>query len=127
MAYYVHSVTNNLPISDNQLKRFQEETINDKNLQIVKHYTMNGWPNKDDIDNYVKPYYNIREEISYHNGLLLKDTRIVLPLSLRSEIKSLLHEEHQGIERTKLRARSSFYWPNINKEIADLYHIVSPV
>ena len=35
-------------------------------------------------------------------------------------MKSILHEGHQGIEITKLRARSSIYWPNINADITVL-------
>ena len=33
---------------------------------------------------------------------------------------SRLHEGHQGILKTKLRAKSLLFWPNINSEIENL-------
>ena len=43
--------------------------------------------------------------------------RIVVPTQCRNELLDKLHEGHFGIDRTKLRARDSIYWPGINREI----------
>ncbi len=56
----------------------------------------------------------------YNNGLLLKGQRIIIPISLRSSMKVILHQGHNGIERCKNRARQSIFWPGINSEIEDL-------
>ena len=55
--------------------------------------------------------------MSVLNGLVLKGTHIVVPESCRDEILDQLHEGHFGINRTKLHARDSVYWPSINKDI----------
>ena len=47
---------------------------------------------------------------------MLKGSCIVIPESCRGEILNQLHEGHFGIDRTKLHARDSVYWPNINKD-----------
>ena len=52
--------------------------------------------------------------------LILKDLRVVVSLTLRSEILSILHQGHIGIERTKLRARNTVYWSEIIKDITEL-------
>ena len=52
--------------------------------------------------------------------MILKDLRVVVPLTLRSEILNILHQEHIGIERTKLRACNTVYWPGISKDITEL-------
>ena len=53
----------------------------------------------------------------YLDGLVLKGSCIVIPESCRDEILDQLHEGHFGIDRTKLHARDSVYWPHINKDI----------
>ena len=47
----------------------------------------------------------------------MKGTRIIIPNDCQSEVLEKLHEGYFGIERTKLRARNSVYWPHINRDI----------
>ena len=117
---YVLSIINNLPISKKRLLEFQTESEKDQDLQNLKQYTLKGWPEKSNVEYPLKPYYSIRDEISYHEGLLLKQDRIITPLSLRKEMMSVIHQGHFGIEKCKQRARSSVYWPGINSEIDNL-------
>ncbi|CAB4005693.1 Transposon Ty3-I Gag-Pol poly [Paramuricea clavata] len=91
--------------NDAHLTEFQKETASDTTLQQLKEYTLKGWPQQRDIPQTVKPYYNIRDEIVYNNGLLLKGQRIIIPSSLRSTIKAIIHQGHTGIESCKNRAR----------------------
>ena len=51
---------------------------------------------------------------------MLKESYIVIPGSCRDEILNQLHEGHFGVDRTKLCARDSVYWPNISKDIEGL-------
>ena len=73
-------------------------------------------------DNTKKPYHAFREEISYHMGILLKGTRIIIPLALRRETLRLIHQGHLGMEKNKQCARMSVYWPGLDNEIE---HLVS--
>ena len=120
MKFYVDSVITYLPISAKRLEQFKNETMNDETLQILKRYIENGWPEKKKIDKSVAPFSSYQKELSSHDGVLLKGNRIIVPSTMRSEIKSLIHVGHLGIEKCKNRAKNSVFWPNINKEITDL-------
>ena len=49
------------------------------------------------------------------NGLM--NGRTVKPLSLQKQMLLILHEGHQGIDKTRYHARDSIYWPGIDREI----------
>jgi len=121
MNTHIHTVMSTLLISDNRLKQIQIETEKDLILQKVIKNVQNGWPaSRNEIDNELKPYSTVQENLTYTNGILLKDLRVVIPTSLRNEIKKIIHAGHIGIERTKLRSRQSIYWPGINNDITEM-------
>ena len=121
MNYMIHSVISSLPISDEKLKQFQTETSKDETLTTLRKYVMNGWPkDKNDINPATMPYFNIRDKISVANRLVLKGDRIIVPLSMRKEIKQKIHSGHQGIKKCKARARQALYWPGMSAEITDI-------
>ena len=81
-------------------------------------YVMNGWPkNKNDINPTTMPYFNIHDEISVANALVLKGDRIIVPLNTRKEMKQIINSGHQGIEKCKARASEALYWPGMSAEI----------
>ena len=47
----------------------------------------------------------------------MKGERVLIPAKMRPEILAKLHEAHQGIEKTRLRARTCVYWNNMNSDI----------
>lgn len=51
------------------------------------------------------------------NGVLCLGHKLVIPSSLRKYFLEKVHETHSGIEKCKLKARQSIYWPNINSDI----------
>ena len=46
--------------------------------------------------------------------------RLLIPHSFRRETLQRLHDGHQGMERTKRRARQTIYWPGIDKDIENV-------
>ena len=120
LAYHIHCIVSNLPISDKRLAQMQLETEKDVTLRKVKGYVLNGWPDKQTIDCDVSPYYQFKNEIVYNYNVLIKGQQILVPLSLREEVKNLIHQGHLGIEYCKRRYRKSVFWPGINHEISNL-------
>ena len=101
---HIDLVKSTWPATDKRLKEIAEN----ENLRVALEYTANGWPV---YRNQVKPtlfdYFAVRNELSVHDGLLVKNTRIVIPESIRKEIIELIHAGHQGITKSRERANSS--------------------
>jgi len=67
-------------------------------------YYKHGWPLVHNLSGPLRPYHSVASQLTVHDGLLLKGTRIVMPLAFRFDILDQLHSGHQGI--TKCRARA---------------------
>ena len=117
----IHMLFEGLPVSDEKLEMFKKETINDTILQKLNEFTINGWPdNKSNVPSELRPYYSLRSEITVANGLLFKNDRIIVPTSMRKEMKEHIHEGHLGQEKCKARARQVVFWPGMNAEIIEM-------
>ena len=46
--------------------------------------------------------------------------RLLIPSTMRKQVLDNLHEAHQGVLRTKQRARLTVYWPGIDNDIENL-------
>jgi hypothetical protein len=107
---HVHSIIKSLPVSMSKLDELKRETAKDENLQKLKLFIREGWPNdKKTVPDAVKPYLTHLDEISEEEGIMLRGSRIIVPTSMRREMKSRIHEGHLGIERCKARAREALY------------------
>ena len=116
MTRHVHFVISNLPIGDDKLLKFQRETSRDPDLEKLREHTEKEWPQqKKDVDSLVHPYYKYRDEITAANGLLLRNERIILPTTIRQEMRTKIHAGHLGIEKS--RAREVLFWPGMSTKI----------
>ena len=76
--------------------------------------------NKSQVDPVVRPYFSFRDEITIYQDVLLKGDRIIVPTTLRNEMRQKIHHGHFGIEKCKARARLTLYWPGMVNEIMDI-------
>ena len=107
---YIHSVVHHLPTSDEMLKKIKNGTSLDPIMQAISKYLSHDWPNEiHKVETPVHPYYKIRNELSEYEGLLLKGSSIVIPITLRKRMKQILHIGRLDIERTKVNARGTMY------------------
>ena len=65
------------------------------------------------------PYFHIRDEMTVQNGLLFKDDRVLVPISLCKDILKRIHDGHLGIQSCLRRALYNVYWPRMNQEVRD--------
>ncbi|RXN36190.1 Transposon Ty3-G Gag-Pol poly [Labeo rohita] len=106
------------PMSRSRLCEVVESTQADSELQAVMRYVKQGWPKyPSQLPEYVKPYYAVRDMLSVCHDLLIYSDRIIIPSSMRAEVKRKLHEGHLGITKCRERAKQSVWWPGISKEI----------
>ena len=54
------------------------------------------------------------------DGMVLKGTWIVIPTKKNEAIVKLTHEGHLGLNKCKLRAKNTVYWPEINDQLEKL-------
>lgn len=106
--------------SDKRMKELKEETQKDSVLQAALHFVREGWPQyASEVDTSLRDLYAVRHELSEHEGLLTRGSRIVVPSSLRESILSKIHEGHLGINKCRERANVSVWWPLINEQIKE--------
>ena len=100
------------------MSRLKGKTLKDEVLyQVIK----DGWPSdRKQVPGVILPYFNYQQELSTFDGIILRDNCIVVPASMRKEMKNILQSGHLGIVKTKLRARDSLYWPGITKELENI-------
>ena len=68
--------------------------------------------------NKVRTYLNAQTEITSKDGVLLRDSRVIIPTALRARVLNMLHLTHIGIVRMKSLARMHVWWPSIEVYIA---------
>jgi hypothetical protein len=109
-----------LAVGDAKLTKLRHHTLNDESLQQLKTVIQQGWPEtKQDVPNLVSPYYHIRDELSVQDGLIFRGERVVVPASLKDEMKRTVHGSHMGVEATLRRARECLYWPSMTADIRE--------
>ena len=117
----VHMIQSSIPMSNERLKELKDETAKDGTMQRIMEYVKKGWPKKrDECEQSTKPLWQSQGELTIQDGLLYRGEQLVIPLALRSMMKRKIHEGHLGITKCQERARTYFYWPNINMEIENM-------
>ena len=104
--------SNENPINLNDVKHYMSQ---DLILSKVYEYILNGWPNK--IPKELSRYFSEKANLSLEDGCIYYGSRLVIPLNLREKVLSNLHNNHTGIVRMKMIARSYIWWPAYNKDI----------
>lgn len=95
----------------------KEKTKSDKILSEVLNYVKFGFPKT--ISDSIKPYYAKRNSLSIESDCIYYGSRIIVPEISRKGVLSALHENHTGIVRMKMLARSYVWWPSLDKNIQD--------
>jgi hypothetical protein len=116
----VNLIISQLPASQQKLNEFRDATSNDPVLQKLLRVILSGWPAvKGDLPDEVKPYFTFRDDLVFCDGLLFKGNQLVVPKTMHSEMLSRIHESHQGIVKSKRRAREVMFWIGMSAEIED--------
>ncbi|KHJ44496.1 hypothetical protein D918_05161 [Trichuris suis] len=92
-----------------------KETSRDSVLDRVKKWTQKGWP-RNSVPEAFKPFVPHRSELSVHKDCVLRDSRVVIPLSLRTQV-SRCSVQNPGVVRMKSWAHSYVWLPGLDKDI----------
>ena len=92
-----------------------EEAAKDGVLQSVVLHISKDWKiSRRQVPVQILPFWTIKDELSFSDGIVYRGDRIVIPAALRKPLTTKLHQAHMGIESTLRRARTSLWWPGHN-------------
>ena len=116
---YVNFIQNHSVPKTLTLEEIRRATLNDPELQMVISAIKEEQWTKADCSS--SPYRNQREQLTVSEcGIVLRNSQIVIPKSLRNRVLSIAHEGHQGIVKTKMLIRSKVWWPGIDKQVEQM-------
>ena len=67
----------------------------------------------------IHQHFEIRDELSVHDGVIFKGQWCIITQTLRQKIKQKLHDSHIEWQGCLCRAQETVYWPGMNAKITD--------
>ena len=76
----VHQITSHLNARSDSLQEIRIAMQEDDQLALLKHTITHGWPNTIwEVPSEIQPFWTFQEELTVEEGIVLKDTCIVIP------------------------------------------------
>ena len=126
---YVNFLTDHAVPKAMTLFEIQEATKNDPTLQrLAEIIGTNKWDSISKITDErvniteLKLFSKLKHELTLneHSNVILRDTRLVMPHSLRKKLIKISHEGHQGLAKTKRLLRTKIWFPQIDKMVEEM-------
>ena len=118
---HVYQITQQLPARSDSLHQLRVSKLADDELVLLKHTIMQGWPKSiKQVPPALQPFWTFREELTVEDGIILKGTRIIIPTKQQEVILKMIHKGHLGLNKCKLHAKETVYWPGLNDQLEDL-------
>jgi hypothetical protein len=92
-------------------REVEQASREDAELRVVREAIKTG--NFEGCD---LAYRAVKDELTAVGHIVVRQTKLVIPSSLRQEVLKLAHQGHQGIVKTKARLREKVWWPGIDRQ-----------
>ena len=100
------------------VKDLRAHAEKDEEYQQLRNTITSGFPeHRGQLPELCKRYWHVRQHLTLDNNLIVHGCRLLIPTNMRKQVLTQLHESHQGMVRTKQRARLTVYWPGIDNDI----------
>ncbi|GFO41407.1 transposon ty3-g Gag-Pol polyprotein [Plakobranchus ocellatus] len=108
---YVNYVANASLPNALSLREVRKKTKQDRVLVAVMTSISTGnWDSR-----LVSQFQFLKDELTIHDGIILRQHRIVIPESLRLRVIKLAHSAHQSVVKTKQLLREKIWFPVFDK------------
>lgn len=105
------------------LAKIRAATQQDPMLQLVATTVHQGWlESKMDVPMEIRAFWLFRDELTEHDKIIYKGTKIIIPKSMQPLMKQRIHLSHQGAYPCVQQAKDVLFWPGMASEIR---HLVS--
>lgn len=113
--HHVHQIVEHAKPVALSLRTISEKSRSDNEFSLVREGLNNRkW------DASINHYKIFENELWLHGNILLRGSKIVIPLELRPQVLASAHEGHPGIVNMKARLRTKVWWPKIDKDAENI-------
>ena len=103
-----------LPATESRLEAVRAHQGEDWIFKQVAVYCQDGWPTKSNVHASLKPFlFGSRRTLSTRWPTNERESCS----GLRAELLAQLHAGHQGISKSRQRARQSMWWPGMSADL----------
>ncbi|XP_064470230.1 uncharacterized protein K02A2.6-like [Ornithodoros turicata] len=121
VAEFEEALIRHVRVPDVSHQRLLQAQNQDAVCKTLRTYLQTTWPDtKSQVCEDCLPYWQFRNELTLHEGILMRGQRFLIPAALRPSVLSSLHDGHEGIVKCKRRAKESCWWPGISHDIVDM-------
>ena len=108
-----------IPTSPQKTEELVTATAADETLsKLSQIITQGNWPTKfQSAPSWLQPLYPFRDELAADYGILMRNTKIIVPITLCTEYIKQLHKNHLDADSTTKLAQDYFYWPKVEEDI----------
>lgn len=91
----------------------EREYDRDSTLTLLRESLIRGkWEASE-----IKQYRPVRNELCVVGKLILRGTRIILPINMWKQALVIAHEGHRGIVSIKQHFRTKVWWPGMDRQV----------
>ena len=111
----ISTISESRSVTPAQIRMISET---DPDYQNLISLINSGFPDKkSDVAPNIREFWEVRDRLMTSDGLILMNSRIVIPKAMRTQILQSLHAAHQGTSGMSARANQTVYWPGMNAAI----------
>jgi hypothetical protein len=89
-----------LPMSRERLEQLRYETQRDSSLLVLTEMIQGNWPtSKSQVISSLEQYWDFKEELAVHDGVLFKKDNVVIPTSLQKHINHTYESKQAHVEQ----------------------------